>query len=288
LRPAAAAALPALQGSGQAPLHFGNGHANGHGHAAYAAAAKPQHPANAHMAVPIALRTAHVDESAPILPPRPTNRMDAGTPRPTTWKSWPVVVIGIAVLAIIVAVILMVWPSNGTTKADAKTLAPPPAPERMDTNPSPSTGNGPSGSVDPSTPDPWKSNPGAAPDPAPSQPSPPSVPDIDQIDPPNLSDPFRGGGSGGGGLQAALDLTNAIRKHGCDRLAACSQSDDTVKAICDLGNLALPAPKPPTCQAAQRCLAKIDTMSCDDIDVDSVSLGMFQSVQDCLEAVTRC
>jgi hypothetical protein len=242
------------------------------------------------MAVPIALRTAHVDEAQPILPPRPTGRMEAsGTQRPTTWKSWPVVVIGIAVAAIILAVILMVWPSSSTTKADAKTLAPPPAPERMDTNPSPSTGNGPSGSVDPSTPDPWKSNPGAAPDPAPSQPSQPSVPDIDQIDPPNLSDPFRGGGGGsGGGLQAALDLTNAIRKHGCDRLAACSQADDTVKAICDLGNLTLPNPKPPTCQAAQRCLAKIDTMSCDDIDVDSVSLGMFQSVQDCLEAVTRC
>lgn len=275
--------MPALQASGQAPL-YGNGHANGH--AAYAAAAKaPQHPANAHLAVKIAMRTEQNDESQPILPPRPTGRMEA-SPRPTTWKSWPVVVIGIAVAAIILAVILMVWPSSSTTKADAKTLAPPPAPERMDTNPSPSTGNGPSGSVDPTTPDPWKSNPGAAPDPAPSQPSPNGVPDIDQIDPPNLSDPFRGGG--GGGMQAAIDLTNAIRKHGCDRLASCSQSDDTIKAVCDIANLALPSPKPPTCQAAQRCLAKIDTMSCDDIDVDSVSLGMFQSVQDCLEAVTRC
>jgi hypothetical protein len=58
--------------------------------------------------------------------------------------------------------------------------------------------------------------------------------------------------------------------------------------MCDAGRLALPNTPPPTCQAAQRCLAKIDQMPCDDIDPDSVGLGMIQGVQDCIEAMTRC
>ena len=267
-RPAAAASLPALQVGG-------NGHGSGH-------APVKSHPANAHLAVPIAMR-AQVEESQPILPPRQTSRMQAGAhPRPSSWKSWPVVVIGIAVVAIIVAVILMVWPPSGTTKADAKTLAPPPAPERMDTNPSPSTGNGPSGSIDP-----WKNNPGAAPDPAPSQPqAPPSVPDVDQIDPPNLADPFRGGG-GGLNANAAVGLMNALLERTCDRLAKCGGSDDMYKSACDMARLTLKsAPPPPTCAAAQRCLSRVDAMPCDDLD-PTTTMGMIQGVQDCIEAL-RC
>lgn len=275
-RPAAAAALPSLQASGPAQPYAGRANA------AYAAAAgkvpHAHHPANAHMAVPIAMKTAMLDESQPILPPRPTGTMSSAPARPANWKSWPVVVIGLAVLAIIVAVILMVWPANQTTRADAKTLAPPPAPERMDTNPSPSTGNGPSSSTDP-----WRTPSPAAPDPAPAQPSQPSVPDIDQIDPPNLSDPFRGGGQ-----NDQLGLMNQILKHSCDRLSACpSGVDSTVKMMCDATQLALPKATAPTCQAAQRCLAKIDQLPCDDID-PADGLGMIQGFQDCVEAMTRC
>jgi hypothetical protein len=228
------------------------------------------------MAVPIAMRT---DEgSQPILPPRQTARMQAsGTHQPTTWKSWPVVVIGIAVIAIIVAVILMVWPPGETTKADAKTLAPPPAPERMDTNPSPSTGNGPSGSVDP-----WKNNPGAAPDPAPSQPAPPTVPDIDDIKPPDLADPFR---SGGGTASAQLGMTTAILKRACERLSSCPSPDSTMKMFCDQARTTLPNTPAPTCSAAQRCLSKVDTLPCDDLDAAG-AMGMLQGVQDCIEALS--
>jgi len=236
------------------------------------------------MAVPIAMRTPMEDASQPILPPRQTSRMQAsGTAAPpATWKSWPVVVIGIAVVAIIVAVILMVWPPGAATKADAKTLAPPPAPERMDTNPTPSTPSpGPSGQADP-----WKTDPGAAPDPAPSQPhAQPSVPDIDDIQPPNLSDPFRGRG-GGLNSQATLGLMSAIMKHTCDRLASCpNATDPTVKMMCDAGRLAVPNTPPPTCSAAQRCLSKIDALPCDDLD-PSATLGMIQGVQDCIEAMS--
>lgn len=283
-RPQAAAALPALQASAPPqPIYYasgGNGHANGQ--------AKPSHPANAHMAVPIALRTPVEDQSQPILPQRPTARMEAsGTAAPATWKSWPVIVIGIAVIAIIFAVILIMWPAAAATKADAKTLAPPPAPERMDTNPLPSSGNGPSGSIDP-----WSNKNGAAPDPAPSQPpGKPSVPDIDDIQPPDLADPFRGGGGGIGGninSQAAIALMSAIVKHSCDRLATCPNgSDPTVKMACDASRLALPNTPPPTCSAAQRCLSKIDALPCDDLD-PQMTLGMVSSFQDCIEAMTRC
>lgn len=280
-RPAAAAALPALHGTPASPASpaspYSNGHANGH--------AAKAHPANAHMAVPIAMRTPIEDQSQPILPPRPTARIETARPQ-ASWKSWPVVVIGIAVVAIIVAVILMVWPPGGATKADAKTLAPPPAPERMDTNPLPPSGNGPQGSVDP-----WKSHPGAVPDPAPSQPpAQPSVPDVDDIDPPSppsLSDPFRGGG-GGFNSQAALGLMSAIMKHTCDRLASCpNATDPTIKMMCDAGRLAVPNAPAPTCSAAQRCLSKIDALPCDDLD-PTATLGMVQGVQDCIEAMTRC
>jgi len=277
----AAAPLPSLLASGApAQPYLGNGYANGHtnGHAE----AVKSHPANAHLAVPIAMRT---EESQPILPPRPTARMQASGTSQATWKSWPVVVIGIAVVAIIVAVILMVWPAGGATKADAKTLAPPPAPERMDTNPSPSTGNGPQGGLDP-----WSNKGGAAPDPAPTQPPhDPAVPDIDQIDPPDdpgLANPFRGGRGGGLSSQATLGLMTAIMKHTCDRLASCPNANDpTIKMMCDAGRLAVPNAPTPTCSAAQRCLSKIDALPCDDLDPAS-TLGMIQGVQDCIEAMS--
>ena len=268
-RPAAATALPALQATvaPQANPYIPNGHANGHTNGAHAYAVKA-HPANAHMAVPIAMRSDD-PASAPILPPRPTGRMQAsGTSSSTTWKSWPVVVIAIAVVAIITAVILMVWPPGSSTKADAKTLAPPPAPERMDTNPLPPS-NGPSGSVDP-----WKTKPI---DP------PPPPPDIDQITPPNLADPFRGRMPS---QNNALGLMSAILQKTCDRLASFpNATDQTIKMMCDAGRLAVPSAPPPSCSAAQRCLATIERLPCDDLDPAS-TLGMVQGVQDCIEAMS--
>ncbi len=271
-RPAAAASLPQLAPTA---AHATNGHTNGHAPSAYAVKA---HPANAHMAVPIAMR---VDEaSQPILPPRPTGRMEAtGTAaQPTSWKSWPMIVIGIAVIAIIAAVILMVWPGGGSTKADAKTLAPPPAPERMDTNPLPN--NGPSGQIDP-----WKTNPD--PDP-PKQPDPPRVDPNDPNDPNDpggLSAPFRGGGTFGSS-QNMLGMMGGIMKHACDRLATCPNPDPMVRSACETSLNMMPPGLTPTCSAAQRCFSKIDQLPCDDID-PSVTMGMAQGIQDCLDAM-RC
>ncbi|HLL24983.1 MAG TPA: hypothetical protein VK427_22770 [Kofleriaceae bacterium] len=269
-RPAAATSLPALQGGGHVQPYVGN------------ANVQAPHPANAHMAVPIAMR---VDEAIQtILPPRPTGTMRA--PAPPTWRSWPVVVIAIAVLAIITAVILMVWPASTAAKADAKMLAPPPAPERMETNPVPPSGNGPQGGLDP-----WKAPNGAAPDPS----TPPAVPDPsnpmadlddNDVDPPNLADPHRDP-LGGFSSQKMLGLMGAIAKHACDRLESCpNAADPMVRSACDVGRLAFPNAPPPSCSAAQRCLAKIDALPCDDID-PNITMGMVQGVQDCIEAM-RC
>jgi hypothetical protein len=298
-RPAAAATLPSLLGSGaRANPYVGAATTNGAGPVAQLhAQAVHSHPANAHLAVPIAVRTE--EPSQPILPPRPTGRMHASQPGPVTWKSWPVIVIAIAVVAIVTAVVLMVWPPGATTKANAGTLPPPPAPERMDTNPLPPSGGGPQSGVDP-----WRAPPGAAPDPAPTRPAPspspgpsPGSPDIDDIDPDDpgsLRDPFgsprpgRGGGLGGlGSLGGAnsVAMMAAIFHKACDRLASCGTADPLMKSTCEALDLSLPNQPPPSCPAAQRCLATIDRMSCDD-DMDATALmGLMTSVQDCMTAM---
>ena len=282
MRPAAGAALPALHAAAPAtPIAATNGHTNG----AHTYAVKA-HPANAHLAVPIAMRTDDAG-SQPILPPRQTARMQAsGTSSSgSTWKSWPVVVIAIAVIAIITAVILIVWPPD-SAPADAKTLAPPPAPERMDTNPLPPSSTGPQGNADP-----WSTRPWAAPDPAPSQPAPqPAVPDIDDIQPPDLSDPFRGGGIGGmGTADRMLGVLGAATQRLCDRLASCpTATDTTVQMMCGpASRLAIgQLPPPPTCSAMQRCLAAVDRVPCDTIDSAAV-FGLVQGLQACEQAM-RC
>lgn len=259
----AATALPALQPSAPqtnpyAPAAPTNGVNGAHAYAIKA------HPANAHMAIPIAMRT---DEPAsqPILPPRPTGRMQAsGTAASSTWKSWPVVVIAIAVVAIITAVILMVWPP-GSSEADAKTLAPPPAPERMDTNPLPPS-SGPQGSVDP-----WKTQP--------MQPAPPAAPDVD-IQPPSLADPLRNPSG-----DSMLAMWSAIAKHACDRLASCPGASDPMKQMCDLSRLAVPNTPPPSCNAARRCLDMIDRLPCDDLD-QAATVSMMTNLPACVEAMS--
>lgn len=139
------------------------------------------HAAHAVTAMPIPM----LREPAPsaVLPPRPTMRGTAPVERSSSWRSWPVLVIVVATLAIIIAAVLMVWPPG---KADPGTRAvqPPPAPERMDTQ-NPGMG-APSGkSSDPHS-DPWGARPQVpAPQPQP-QPQPVQPPATDpQEDPPD-------------------------------------------------------------------------------------------------------
>jgi len=304
-RPAALAALPPLAAPGMAavmlepPAIIGKpiGEAVGAGHGAYA-----PHLATTQVAPSpfVAIASPYADESRPILPPRPTGRMQT-EPARSVWRNWPVIVIVLAVLAIAAAVVLMMWPPPSEAKAGSRKLAPPPAPERMDTNPMPPKDPGaslpPSGGADP-----W-SNPGGA-----TPPVPPDDPD-DTIDPDDvLKDPFSnpGGGLGGGGLLggnpfgttgAGGALMFAMVQRACDRLKQCpgSSAVDMCKVIeQSLGQFPVPPP-PASCVAAQRCLSQIDRLDL----CGSASSGPFggggladvtmllSTAQDCIDAA-RC
>src|SRR5688572_9858616 len=124
-RPAAAATLPSLHANGNvqvvtpvaAPSPYANGHANGHaanGHASGGVASNGHIKGHYHPPVPIGVPPpAMPDPNAmqPILPPRPTGRMPTATAASASWwKSWPLIVIVLAGLAIVAAVVLMVLP----------------------------------------------------------------------------------------------------------------------------------------------------------------------------------
>lgn len=273
-RPAAAATLPALA-SPQHPYVSAAAAPAASPYAPLPAAAAPVGFANAYRAV---VAPARGDDSQPILPPRQTGRMPAPAPR-ASWKSWPVIVIALAVVAIVTAVVLMVWPPGGP-KANAGNLAPPPAPERMDTNPLPQGGGGPQGSLDP-----WNDRNGAAPgqdDPAPTRPTPPTTPpDIDDIPAPSTRDPFASMGKN------PMDLVGTIMDRACTRLASCPTFSSTMRATCDLMKQVYPA-QPPTCAAAQRCLARFDSVLTCDGDLDAAAVfAMLNGMDDCAEAL-RC
>ncbi|MDB4958894.1 MAG: hypothetical protein JWO36_6463 [Myxococcales bacterium] len=244
--------------------------------------------------MPVAIERA---ESHPILPPRPTGRA-VPAQESSIWRSWPVVVIIIAVLAIAAAITLMVWPT-GQADAGKHALQPPPAPEHMETDPlpPPPQHNGGAG-------DPWNApHTQADPRPAPNPVNPPEPPD--PSDDPDL-DPFSGGGvvggaggggvvggvggggvvgGGGGGMTGGFAFT-AI-DHACRKLKSCPDVDQTMLAMtCDLVG-SMPKRPTPSCIAARRCLEAIDHMSCSKTGFASPML-VISLFQDCTTATTSC
>lgn len=119
-----------------------------------------------------------------VLPPRPTTRGQAAQPA-SRWRSWPVIVIVVASMAILAAVVLMLWPA-ARSRDGSRLLPPPPAPERMDTQTPAMTPR-----IDPT---PHGAPPaGGAADPW-AAPPPPSAPhaSIDPSPPPSTSDDSAG------------------------------------------------------------------------------------------------
>ncbi|HWO19600.1 MAG TPA: hypothetical protein VNO30_12525 [Kofleriaceae bacterium] len=313
-RPAAGATLPALGQSLPVPQVTGSGNsaANSNGHTP-APATNGYHPAEAQpqpqpqpsqpslvqqfaAAAPLGLHQgagAGPVEAVPILPPRPTGRYAAPAPR-AAWKSWPVIVIILAAVAIVTAVVLMLFPPGGADPRDEgmnRSLLP--APDRMDTNPAPTTPRQPpSKSTDP---DPWSRGSGADPKTPPSAQAtpPPDDPDIDDpdVDDTVTRDPFsrRGGlGGGAGGLGISPPRPNmlySIIKHACTRLSSCSGADARTKSLCDLYSR-VPATTP-SCAAATRCLRSIDDLSCDDLGSDAGALWQLKDkIAECADALS--
>lgn len=294
-RPAAQASLPSLIANGQHQVQMGapqpmNGHANGvhvpspyvppsphapvppngNGHAPYAPGS-PSTAAYVPQAAPLPLPVQ--DGSQPILPPRPTGRMYAAAATGTAWwKSWPLIVIILAALAIVTAVVLMVWPPGGSSdKGQAKgSLAPPPAPERMDTNPLPPS------PPPPRTGDPWNNqgnNGGSAA---------PNIDIPDDPDPGASTDPGYGGNLTGTGA-----IMMGMMRHACDRAAACGPLDSTLKDYCEMTKSMTKSAPPASCPAAKRCFDTIDAMSCGSgfDDITALSAVMYK-FQDCVEAMS--
>ncbi len=270
-RPAAAAPLPALNGMPAAP--YQNGHAT-------PAAPVPQQQVNLQA-------LAAQDASQPILPPRPTGRMHAAEAKPSAWRSWPVVVIVLAMLAIVTAVVLMVWPAH-KDQAGKHALQPPPAPERMDTNqlqeqpipppphdPASKPGAGGGGA------DPWSQPHSQIDPPVPQAPQMPQAPQ-DDPDVDDLKDPFTPGGST---LHAGTGMaTIAMVAHLCKKLTQCGTTDVTMKGLCDSFGHNMSAPS--NCPAAERCIEHIDTMSCGDSgDITLDAMSVMTQFHDCAEAI---
>ncbi|MBA3451821.1 MAG: hypothetical protein H0T42_01845 [Deltaproteobacteria bacterium] len=269
------------------------------GHAAYA----PHLAATVVSPSPVvAIANPYHDESRPILPQRPTGRMQT-EPNRSIWRNWPVIVIVLAVLAIGTAVVLMLWPPARSARAGSK-LPPPPTPERMDTNPMAPRDPGagipqPQGGADP-----WSNRNGVPPVPPPDDPD-------DTIDPDDLlKDPFANprGGLGGGGGGGALGgnpfgsmgggsaLVFAMVQRACDRMKQCPSSSaaDMCKVMeQSLGQFPIPAP-PASCVAAQRCLSQIDRLDLCGSSANPLGGGglvevtmLLSTAQDCIDAA-RC
>jgi hypothetical protein len=142
-----------------------------------------------------------------VLPPRPTSRGQVAEPRVSSWRSWPVVVIALAMLAIVIAVVLMVWPVSSQRDAGKRSSRPQPAPERMDTEPEVSTpppspaqggsprnpsGLQPQAAPAPDRPiDPWAPEPDVPLPQAPASPDPHASADPDPDDDVDLGDLLR-------------------------------------------------------------------------------------------------
>ena len=325
-RPAAAAALPALasvKASASGPSEVPgapvttaphDGLARHYAGPTVAASPRSRGASPVVAAPPVRLvgaGTASRADSAPILPPRPTGRMQAhGTRR--ALRSWPLIVIAIAALAIVAAVILMMWPP-AKPGAAAATGAPGrnggalemPAPDRMPTDPGATTPQPrPTQPADPWKPaDPLGAAP-TAPTPSPANPFDPHA----QIDPgqtgpkppPGIDDPDFLGPNPPSPLDLSTTLGNlgggqaiiaSMISHACDRITRCPSVDTTVTLLCQSAGTFLSASGPaPTCAAAQRCLARVDAMDCSALsDGTTMSTTVFMSaltsVQDCMAAM---
>lgn len=221
------------------------------------------------------------EASTPVLPPRQTGRSYAAQSASTrSWKSWPMLVIVLASIAIVVAVVMMVWPPS---QADAgRHVAQPPAPERMETDPLPPAGAGNTNGADPwgghSQADP---KPRQTPDQIPNTPPPPNAAQPDPTGP----DPFAGIGQLGG--VAGADMMMAAAAHACIKMKSCPNADDLMTQICETVTM-FPQTAPPNCDAGKRCLDAIDKMDCDADMSNTSPLTLANQFQDCIKAATSC
>jgi hypothetical protein len=311
-RPAAPAPLPPLAPSRPVPVPIAetrsapspspgssliNGSANGHvatnghshGRTGYtpSPSQEPQLPAiNYEQTGPV-----------PVLPARVTARHATGTVhiRRSALRHWPVVVIVLAVIAILAAIALLVWPppGDGATKRTSPAVSGP-APERMDTNPLPDQ---PAAKPTPKPAPPPQADPLADPaaDPAANDPwntpkqnrtqTLPHQPRQDDLDDPFSAAPNLAGQLDqlqqilrSGGMSSAVVTLTGI-KHACAVASRCGNDVPMCQAVA-----ALPDQQMPACPAAAACLRRIDRLSCAQDNPDEL-LDTVMRVPECQTAM---
>jgi hypothetical protein len=197
-----------------------------------------------------------------------------------------VVVIVVAMMAIVAAVVVMVWPT-GHGEPGKHTLQPPPAPERMDTQTPPVTPK-----INAPTPGPHASAPAApAPDSSDASAS-DQVADDDDLatgdatGSPRPAPARRGHRALSLNAGGMLQITMAARL--CRKLVRCGTTDETMKSMCEqIASMGVSADPPAGCPAAERCLQHIDAMGCTS-QPDALQVGMLMmQFSDCVNAM-RC
>ncbi|MGE0546919.1 MAG: hypothetical protein AB7R00_07665 [Kofleriaceae bacterium] len=206
--------------------------------------------------------------AVPVLPSAQSHEPHADV-RPSLSSRWPIFVIGIAVVAIVTAVVLMVLPKKGAAAPRTINKAVHiPTPERPEPNPLPPD-RGLAPKDDPNTRPPLPNI--TPPAPAPVLPEAPIDPDDPQ------ADPFAMRGN-------ANAMLSAIMQRSCARLRSCNVDNPGLAGVCDILSQS-PSPPPPTCAAATRCLESIDRMSCDDISDMSSTSGLMGTAVACADAM---
>jgi hypothetical protein len=235
-------------------------------------------------AIPVTIPTAR-EGSQPILPQRPTSqwRMKAQRPGGGLVRHWPLIVIILAVLAIVAAVAIMMWPED-EAKSGKRRLSAPPAPDRMNTDPLGKQSQAdPWGNPDDYVPADPPAPPGTTPHVTPDPPQQPAQPDPDDL--------FGGLGGGAGGTLGGGQLTGTfmltMMHQACKKLQTCPSSNTaSLAAVCSQFNSMPRPPVPANCASAQRCLDAIDALDCNaGIDNPVSALAL---IQDCKEAFTEC
>lgn len=247
-------------------------------------------------------------DSQPVLPPRVTARqMAVPETERAWWKSWPILVILVASVAIIVAILMLVIPHGRSEAAGKKDLPVGPAPDRMDTDPTVPGANGLPAQPSPpangggSAADPWNGKSGQA-DPPPAAKDPNRLPPPDPLPPDPTPDPDDdtlglGGILGGGGNSAGTGnplgnlgspgMMGAMLQHGCARAQACAMDPMVKQACAQIGPMLSQMPKQvPSCAAAQRCLDQIDKLDCaTNLDGLAGILALQTKIDACVDAL---
>jgi hypothetical protein len=194
-------------------------------------------------------------EDAPsILPTRPGAAARSTAPRASIWRHWPIAVMSLAVVAILIALAVLFWSPGSSSHASKQ--PPPPAPERMETDPLPAQPQQAPMPAPPPTPiDPW-----AVPSAPHAQLSPGATPDVPSC-------------------------VLRIQASACVRaLSWCGNRSDDLELLCQDADVDLGRHT----GAMKRCLEHIEQIDCAALSTEASLKDSIRDIRDCRDAMKHC